>query len=131
MDAPKSPPTAGYDAVAAAAVVLAALAQPGGAGLVVESLGRLPGAVATPARGGRFRSSPALVQLGQWRYEARDQGLAVAHVVGGISLAHTALPPAQAGAHVAGALGVFLHEQGVQALSDVLAVLEGLAVAAG
>ena len=129
MDAPHAPDVPGYDRPAAVDVLSRAMAQRGGAALVVARLGSLAGAAVTEARSGFFRSSPMLVQVGQWRYESRGDVLATAHVVGGIALAQSVLTPATAGAHVAGALGVFLAEQGQQALPDVLAMLEGLAVA--
>ncbi len=129
MDAPDAPEFPGYDRAAAAQVVTSCLAQRGGAALVVARLGLLPDATVTPARSGFFRSSPALVQIGQWRYEARADSLAAAHVVGGIALAQSVLAPATAGSHVSGAVGAYLADQGERALTDVLAMLEGLAVA--
>ena len=129
MDAPRAPEFPGYDRPAAVEVLSRALGQRGGPGLVVAGLGSLPGASVTSARSGFFRSSPMLVQLGQWRYEARGDVLATAHVVGGIAVAQAVLTPVNAGEHVAGALGAFLAEQGERSLPDVLALLEGLAVA--
>lgn len=124
------PGVPGYDATACAAAVDAALQLPGGADLVIGSLGAVPAAVVTERRSGMFRSNPGSVQLGQWRYSMGTGGrLLAAHVVGGIVLAEDALPAGVAGAHVAEALRLQLVELGPRILPDVLSVVEGITAA--
>lgn len=123
---------AGYDAVAAARVISGALALPGGAGLVIAVLGKLPAVVHTPARKSLFRSSPEQVEIGQWRYTtSSDNRLSAAHVVNGIVLAEHPLPATAAGENVASALGHHIDEHGAGIVPEVAAALAGLAAAAG
>jgi hypothetical protein len=122
----------GFDRQHCVTVVTRALQLPGGSELVAGSLAGLPAAVVSRRRSGLFGSSaPLKVQLGEWRYEPAPNGrLAAAHVVGGIVIAENVLAPVEAGAHVAMVLSQQLAEYGPRLLPDVLAVLEGLSVAA-
>ncbi len=121
-----------YDADGAADILARALALVGGPGLVVGSLGSLPGAVRTAERRGMFRSNPEQVLVGQWRYEVtRDGRLAAAHVVGGIVLAELTLPADEAPRHLAASLGAHVADHGARIVPAVRSMLEGLAVAAG
>jgi hypothetical protein len=114
-----------YDVGQAAEIVSRALGVVGGAELVVGSLH-------TPARNGRFRSSPEQVVVGQWRYEAtRDGRLTASHVVAGIVIAELVLPSDEAGVHVARALAEHISDHGSRTVPAVRSMLEGLAVAAG
>ncbi len=124
-----SDPSAGssFDAAALADTITRVLATSGGSALVVEALGRIPGAVVIAPRSGMFKSNPARVQLGAWRYEAGSAGrLAAAHVVGGVVLGEELLPAAAAGVHVARALGQQVSDFGPQVVPEVEAVMEGL-----
>lgn len=122
----------GYDALTAARVISGALALPGGAGLVIAVLGKLPAVSHTAAHKSLFRSSPEQVEIGQWRYTAsRDNRLRVAHVVNGIVLAEHPLPATAAGDHVAGALGQHVDEHGSRIVPEVAAALAGLTAAVG
>lgn len=131
MSQPYNGPEApGFDAAASAAIISNALRLPGGADLVVGSLSRVPYAVATPARSGFFRSEPARVQFAEWRYQVVPPGrLSEAHVVQGIVLAEETLGMNEAGWRVARALRQHLLEYGPGVLPEVLATLEGLAIA--
>jgi hypothetical protein len=119
-----------YDRVAATAILCRVLAMPGGAELVTASLAQIPGAVVTYPRSGRFRSSVASAQLGLWRYSPAAAGrIMVAHVVGGFVVSEDSLPPAAAAPHITAAIGQHLADYGPYILHDVVALLEGLAVA--
>jgi hypothetical protein len=130
VNVPPCPDVSGYDRAAAQSVVARALAV-GGAGLVVDALGRIRGAEAVDAGSGFFRSAPRSVEIGTWRYHAdkRDR-LVVSHVVGDIVLAEETPPPQQSAQHVAAVLALHIEGVGDVALPDVLAVLEGLSAAA-
>ena len=132
VDVHGGPEMPGFDRAECAAVITRALQLPGGSELVTGSLSGIPGAVVGRRRSGLFGGSSVSVQFAQWRYEAESSGrLAIAHVVGGIVLAENVTPPAKAGAHVAMVLNQQLTEFGPRILPDILALLEGLAVAAG
>ncbi len=116
-----------FDRAHCARVVTRALQLPGGSELVTGSLCGVPGAIVRRRR----RTSKVDVQLANWRYEAEPSGrLTVAHVVGGIVVAENVMPPPEAGAHVAMVLSRHLSEYGPRMLPDILALLEGLTVAA-
>jgi hypothetical protein len=119
----------GFDRAHCARVVTRALQLPGGSELVTGSLCGIPGAVVHRRR---FRPSSVNVQLADWRYEPEPSGrLAIAHVVGGTVVAENVMPPSEAGAHVAMVLSHQLTEFGPRILPDILALLEGLTIAAG
>jgi hypothetical protein len=124
------PEPPGFDAAESAAVISRALRLPGGADLVVGSLSSLPYVVASPGRSGFFRSEPARVQLAEWRYQAVPPArLAEGHVVQGIVIAEETLGFNEAGWRVSRALRQHLLEYGPGMLDEVLAMLEGLAIA--
>jgi hypothetical protein len=121
-----------YEEAAAGETLARALQLTGGVDLVLGSLAVLPGAQRTPARKTMFKSNPERVQVGEWRYEAAGGGrLLAAHVVGGVTIAETTLPPEAAGAHVAAALGQHVRAYGSSVTPAVQATLAGLAVASG
>lgn len=120
-----------YDPAAAAGVIAAALALPGGAGLLVGVLARLPGTGYTAGRRSWLRSSPERVEVGEWRFSAADDHrLRAEHVVNGIVLAEQVLPAGSAAERVAGAVEKHLADHGSGVLPDVVAALAGLAAAA-
>jgi hypothetical protein len=117
----------GYDHDRVSRAVGAALAGPGGVGLVVKVFCGLPGVVLTPARRGLFRSQPERIQIGDWRYEVTQDGrLSAAHVVNGIVLAEEVLAAAAVGPHVARALGQVVNSYGPPVMPNVNAALEML-----
>jgi hypothetical protein len=131
MDALPTPDSPAYNRAEATAVICQVLTLPGGAELVTTSLAQIPGAVVTRARSGVFRSSSASTQLGLWRYTPGGAGrITVAHVVGGIVLSEDTLPPAAAAPHITAAIGQHIADFGSSIVPDVVALLEGLAVAA-
>jgi len=110
----------------------AALAGPGGVGLVLRVFCGVPGVVLTPARRGLFRSQPERIQIGDWRYEVTPDGrLSAAHVVNGIVLAEEILAAAVVGPHLARALAQVVHHYGPTIMPNVDAALEALETAAG
>ena len=117
----------GYDHDRVSRAVGAALAGPGGVGLVVKVFCGLPGVVLTPARRGLFRSQPERIQIGDWRYEVTQDGrLGAAHVVNGIVLAEEVLAAAAVGPHVARALGQVVSGYGPTVMPNIHAALEVL-----
>ena len=117
----------GYDHDRVSRAVGAALAGPGGVGLVVKVFCGLPGVVLTPARRGFFRSQPERIQIGDWRYEVTQDGrLSAAHVVNGIVLAEEVLAAAAVGPHVARALGQVVSGYGPTVMPNIHAALEVL-----
>jgi Domain of unknown function (DUF5073) len=117
----------GYDHERASRAVGAALAGPGGVGLVVKVFCGLPGVVLTPARRGLFRSQPERTQIGDWRYEVTQDGrLSAAHVVNGIVLAEEVLAADAVGPHVARALGQVVSSYGPTVMPNINAALEVL-----
>ena len=117
----------GYDHERVSRAVGAALAGPGGVGLVVKVFCGLPGVILTPARRGLFRSQPERIQIGDWRYEVTQDGrLSAAHVVNGIVLAEEVLAAAAVGPHVARALGQVVNSYGPPVMPNINAALEML-----
>jgi hypothetical protein len=110
----------------------AALAGPGGVGLVVRVFCGVPGVILTPARRGVFRSQPERIQIGDWRYELTADGrLSAAHVVNGIVLAEEVLAAAAVGPHIARALGQVVSSYGSTIIPNIDAALEVLEAGAG
>ena len=110
----------------------AALAGPGGVGLVVRVFCGVPGVILTPARRGFFRSQPERIQLGDWRYELTADGrLSAAHVVNGIVLAEDVLAAGAVGPHIARALGQLVNGYGPTIIPNIDAALEVLETGAG
>jgi hypothetical protein len=110
----------------------AALAGPGGVGLVVRVFCGVPGVTLTPARRGFFRSQPERIQIGDWRYELTADGrLSAAHVVNGIVLAEDVLAAGAVGPHIARALGQVVSRYGPTIIPNIDAALEVLETGAG
>ncbi len=108
----------------------AALAGPGGVGLVVRVFCGVPGVVLTPARRGLFRSQPERIQIGDWRYEVTADGrLSAAHVVNAVVLAEEVLAAGSVGPHIARALGQVVSGYGPTTMPHVDAALEILETA--
>jgi Domain of unknown function (DUF5073) len=117
----------GYDHERVSRAVGAALAGPGGVGLVIKVFCGLPGVVLTPARRGIFRSQPERIQIGDWRYEVTQDGrLSAAHLVNGIVLAEEVLAAAAVGPHIARALGQVVSSYGPTVMPNINAALEVL-----
>ncbi|MGB8388668.1 DUF5073 family protein [Mycobacterium sp.] len=105
----------------------AALAGPGGVGLVVRVFCGVPGVILIPARRGFFRSQPERIQIGDWRYElAADGRLRADHLVNGIVLAEEVLAAGAVGPHIARALGQLVHSYGPTIVPDIDAALDVL-----
>jgi Domain of unknown function (DUF5073) len=110
----------------------AALAGPGGVGLVVRVFCGVPGVILTPARRGFFRSQPERIQIGDWRYELTADGrLSAAHVVNGIVLAEDVLAAGAVGPHIARALAQLVSSYGPTIIPNIDAALEVLETGAG
>jgi hypothetical protein len=122
----------GYDHNRVSHAVGAALAGPGGVGLVVKVFCGLPGVILTPARRGLFRSQPERIQIGDWRYEVTPDGrLSAAHLVNGIVLAEEMLAAGAVGPHLARALGQVVSSYGPTIVPNIDAAVEVLETAAG
>jgi len=113
-------------------VVGAALAGPGGVGLVVKVFCGVPGVVLIPARRGFFRSQPERIQIGDWRYELTVDGrLGAAHLVNGVVLAEEVLAAGVVGPHIARALGQVVNSYGSTIVPNIDAALDVLETGAG
>lgn len=117
----------GYDHERVSRAVGAALAGPGGVGMVVKVFCGVPGVVLIPARRGFFRSEPERIQIADWRYEVtRDGRLSAAHVVNDIVLADSVLAAGAVGPHIAHALGKVVNSYGPTILPSIDAAVEML-----
>jgi Domain of unknown function (DUF5073) len=115
----------GFDHERASRAISAALAGPGGVGLVVKVFCGLPGVILTPARRGMFRSQPERIQIGEWRYEVTPDGrLSASHVVNGIVIAEEVLPAGAVGPHVARSLGQVVNSFGPATVTGIDAAVE-------
>jgi len=113
-------------------VVGAALAGPGGVGLVVKVFCGVPGVVLIPARRGFFRSQPERIQIDDWRYELTVDGrLGAAHLVNGVVLAEEVLAAGVVGPHIARALGQVVNSYGSTIVPNIDAALDVLETGAG
>jgi Domain of unknown function (DUF5073) len=122
----------GFDHERVSRAIGAALAGPGGVGLVVRVFCGVPGVTLTPARRGLFRSQPERVQIGDWRYELTTDGrLSSAHVVNDIVLAEEVLAAGTVGPHIARALGQVVSGYGPTVLPNIDAALDVLEADAG
>jgi hypothetical protein len=122
----------GFDHDRVGHAIGAALAGPGGVGLVVKVFGGVPGVVVTPARRGLFRSQPERIQIGDWRYQlATDGRLSAAHLVNGIILAEEVLAAGVVGPHIARALGQVVSRYGPTITPNIDAALDVLETSAG
>ncbi len=120
----------GFDHDRVSGAIGAALAGPGGIGLVVKVFCGVPGVVLIPARRGFFRSQPERIQIGDWRYELTADGrLSAAHVVNAVVLAEEVLAAGAVGPHVARALGQVVSSYGPTTIPHVDAALEVLEAA--
>ena len=109
----------------------AALAQPGGDGLVLDALAGLPHARTVRLRTGWFSTVPA-VHLGSHRFRRHGDGrLLVEHVVADVALTHAAATAAQAGETIAVAAATHAAAHGPGVIPEVEAVTSGLRAAAG
>ncbi len=110
----------------------AALAGPGGVGLVLRVFCGVPGVILVPGRRGFFRSQPERIQIGDWRYEVTVDGrLGAAHLVNGIVLAEEVLAAGTVGPHIARALGQVVGSYGPTIMPNIDAALEALETGAG
>jgi hypothetical protein len=122
----------GFDHERVSRAIGAALAGPGGVGLVVRVFCGVPGVILTAARRGLFRSQPERVQIGDWRYELTVDGrLSAAHLVNGIVLAEEVLAAGAVGPHIARALGQVVSSYGPTILPNIDAALEALETGTG
>jgi len=122
----------GFDHERVSRGVGAALAGPGGVGLVLRVFCGVPGVALTPARRGVFRSQPERVQIGNWRYEVTSDGrLSAAHVVNDIVLAEEILAAAAVGPHLARSLAQVVDSYGATIIPNIDAALEALQTGAG
>jgi hypothetical protein len=123
---------AAFDPERVSRTVAGALAGPGGIALVINVFAGLPGVAHTPARRGVFRSQPAQLQIGDWRYEVTpDDRLRAAHVVGGIVIAEEVLLADEVGPHVARSLGQIVARYGSAVIPNIEAALDALSASAG
>ena len=122
----------GFDQDRVSRAIGAALAGPGGVGLVIRVFCGVPGVILTPARRGFFRSQPERVQIGDWRYELTADGrLSAAHVVNGIVLAEDVLAAGAVGPHIGRALERVVSSYGPTIVPNIDAALEALETGAG
>src|ERR1700739_4676839 len=104
---------AAFDAEPVSRTVTGAVAEPGGTALGFIVVAVLPGVAHTAARRGVFRSQPARLQIGDWRYEVTpDDRLRAAHVVGGIVIGDEVLLAEAVGPHLARSLGQLVARYG-------------------
>ena len=123
---------AAFDADRVSRTVTDALSGPGGIALVVNVFAGLPGVAHTAARRGVFRSQPARLQIGDWRYEVTpDDRLSAAHVVGGIVIAEEVLRAGAVGPHLARSLGQIVDRHGPAVIPNIDAALDALSASAG
>jgi hypothetical protein len=121
-----------FDADRVSRTVTDALAGPGGIALVITVFAGLPGVAHTAARRGVFRSQPARLQIGDWRYEVtEDNRLSAAHVVGGIVIAEEVLLADAVGPHLARSLGQIVARHGPAVIPHIDAALDALSAGAG
>lgn len=110
----------------------AALAGPGGVGLVVKVFCGVPGVILEPARRGFFRAQPERIRIGDWRYEVTVDGrLSAAHLVHGIVLAEETLAAGTVGPHIARSLGQLVTSYGATIVPNIDAALDVLEAGAG
>ncbi len=121
-----------FDADRVSRTVSGALTGPGGIGLVINVFAGIPGVVHTPQRRGMFRSQPARLQIGDWRYEVtRDARLMAAHVVGGVVIGEEVLLADAVGPHLARSLGQLVARHGPAVVPNIDAAVDALSAGAG
>jgi len=112
--------------------IAAALAGPGGVGLVVNVFAGLPGVIRTPAKRGLFRSNPERILIGDWRYEVTHDGrLLAGHMVNGIVIAEDILTADAVGPHIARSLGQIVARYGATVIPNINAAVEILGTSTG
>lgn len=122
----------GFDHDRVSRAIGAALAGPGGVGLVLRVFCGVPGVILVPARRGFFRSQPERIQIGDWRYEVTVDGrVSAAHLVNGIVLAEEVLAAGAVGPHVARALGQVVSGYGSTIIPNIDAAVEVLETGGG
>jgi hypothetical protein len=123
---------AAFDAERVSRTVAGALAGPGGIGLVITVFAAVPGVTHTPARKGMFRSQPARLQIGDWRYEVTPDGrLLAAHVVGDVVIGEDILLADAVGPHLARSLGQLVARHGAVVVPNIDAAVDALSAGAG
>jgi hypothetical protein len=121
-----------FDAERVSRTVTGALTGPGGIGLVINVFGAVPGVTHTPARKGMFKSQPARLQIGDWRYEVTPDGrLLAAHVVGDIVIGEDVLLADAVGPHLARSLGQLVARHGPAIVPNIDAAVDALSASAG
>jgi hypothetical protein len=121
-----------FDAERVRNTIDAALGGPGGIALVINVFARLPGVTHTPAKSGIFRSQPARLQIGDWRYEVTDDArLRAAHIVNGIVIADEVLLAHAVGPHIARSLGQLAARYGAGIVPNIQAAVDALEASAG
>jgi hypothetical protein len=123
---------AAFDAERVSRSITGALAGPGGIALVINVFGGLPGVAHTAARRGVFKSQPARLQIGDWRYEVTPDGrLQAAHVVGGVVIGEEVLLADAVGPHVARSLGQIVARYGSGVVPNIDAAVDALIAGTG
>ncbi|UMB68429.1 DUF5073 family protein [Mycobacterium paraterrae] len=121
-----------FDAERVSRTISDALSGPGGIGLVINVFAGLPGVVHTAERRGMFRSHPARLQIGDWRYEVTpDARLMAAHVVGGVVIGEEVLLADAVGPHLARALGQLVARHGSAVVPNIDAAVDALSAGTG
>jgi hypothetical protein len=121
-----------FDADRVSHTVSGALTGPGGIALVINVFAGLPGVVHTPERRGMFRSQPARLQIGDWRYEVTpDARLMAAHVVRGVVIGEEVLLADTVGPHLARSLGQLVARHGPAVVPNIDAAVDALSAGAG
>ncbi|MEZ0051164.1 hypothetical protein ABIA30_002162 [Mycobacterium sp. MAA66] len=122
----------GFDPSRVSDTVAAARSGPAGVGSVVAVFSTVPGVVHTPARRSLFRSTPARVQIADWRYEiAQDGRLRAAHVVGDIVIAEETLNADAVGPHIARSLAQLIDRYGSTICPHIDAAVDALRISLG
>lgn len=121
-----------FDTERVSRTVTHALAGPGGIALVINVFAGLPGVTHTAARRGVFRSQPARLLIGDWRYEVTpDNRLSAAHVVGGIVIAEEVLLADAVGPHLARSLSQIVARHGPAVIPNIDAAVDALSAGTG
>lgn len=121
-----------FDADRVSRTVSDALTGPGGIALVINVFAGLPGVVHNPERRGMFRSQPARLQIGDWRYEVTaDARLMAAHMVGGVVIGEEVLLANAVGPHLARSLGQLVDRHGQAIVPNIDAAVDALSAGAG
>jgi len=123
---------AAFDPERVSRAITGALAGPGGIALVINVFGGLPGVAHSAARRGVFKSQPARLQIGDWRYEVTADGrLMAAHLVGGVVIGEEVLLADAVGPHVARSLGQIVARYGPGVIPNIDAAVDALIAGTG